>query len=151
MSDNLRTKAGQRYSQARDSAGKALEASRAKVRQGAAATRDTARAARQKAAQGLEGNPLAALAGGLAIGAIIAAFLPRTQREKKMLGPVSRSVKSTAKTAAKVAGNVAKAELVALGVSGDAARKQVRDLAGKIGKAATTAGKAATKTVRKDQ
>ncbi len=139
MTDDLRKKAG-----------KALEAGRSTLTKGAAATRSGARRARDTATKGLEGNPLTALAGGLAVGAFVAALLPRTAREKKIMGPVSRSVKSTAKSAAKVAGNVAKAELIALGVSSDAARKQVRTLAGKIGKAATTAGKAATKTVRKD-
>lgn len=139
MTDDLRKKAG-----------KALNAGRKTLNKGAQATRDSALRARTKATQGLEGNPLTALAGGLAIGAIIAALLPRTAREKKIMGPVSRSVKSTAKTAAKVAGSVAKAELVALGVSSDAARRQVRTLADKVGKAATKAGKAATKSVRKD-
>lgn len=140
MTDDLRKKAG-----------KALNAGRQTLNKGAQATRKGAQRARTKATQGLEGNPLTALAGGLALGAIIAALLPRTAREKKIMGPVSRSVKSSAKTAAKVASNVAKAELVALGVSSDAARRQVRTLADKVGKAASKAGKAATKSVRKDK
>ncbi|MFM1983509.1 MAG: hypothetical protein RJB22_2228 [Pseudomonadota bacterium] len=173
MTDNLRSKASERYAQARTKAGQALsegraragqaltegraragqalDVSRERARETAAATRARAVQARDKAAQGLKGNPLAAVAGGLAVGAIIAALLPRTAREKKLVGPVSRSVKNTARTAAKVAGTVAKAELVALGVSGDTARKQVRDLAGKIGKAASSAGEAAVKTVRKEK
>lgn len=162
MADTLRTKASERYSQARAKAEQALSTSRAKageavaagrtrVRESAVATAERAKAARAKASQGLESNPLAAVAGGLAIGAIIAALLPRTARENRIVGPVSRSVKSTARTAAKVAGNVAKAELIALGVSQDAARQGVRALAGKIGKAATSAGTAAAKTVRKEQ
>lgn len=151
MTDSLRTKATETYAQARNKAEQALETGRTKLRDGAAATRERAQAARNKARDGLAGNPLTAVAGGLALGAIFAALLPKTQREKRLMGPVSRSVKSTAKTAAKVAGNVAKAELVALGVSSDAARKQVRTLAGKIGKAASTAGQAAAKTVRKEK
>lgn len=151
MTDSLRTKATQTYAQARSKAEKALDTGRTKIRDGAAVTRVRAQAARKKAQDGLVGNPLTAVAGGLALGAIFAALLPKTQREKRLMGPVSRSVKSTAKTAAKVAGSVAKAELVALGVSSDAARKQVRDLAGKIGKAASSAGQAAAKTVRKDK
>lgn len=151
MTDSLRSKATETYTQARTKAEKALDAGRTKLRDGAAATRVRAQAAREKARDGLSGNPLTAVAGGLALGAIIAALLPKTQRERRLVGPVSRSVKSTAKTAAKVASNVAKAELVALGVSSDAARKQVRELAGKIGKAASSAGEAAAKTVRKEK
>jgi ElaB/YqjD/DUF883 family membrane-anchored ribosome-binding protein len=151
MAENLRTKATERYAQAREKAGAALETGKTRVRQGAIATRDRASKAKAKASQGFENNPLGAVAGGLAIGAIIAALLPRSARETKLMGPVSRSVKATARTAAKVAGNVAKAELIALGVSGDAARQQVRELAGKIGKAASSAGSAAAKTVRKDK
>ena len=162
MTDSLRSKATETYAQARRKAEKALSTSRSKaeqalstgrskLRDGASATRVRAKAAQEKARNGLSSNPLTAVAGGLALGAIIAALLPKTQREKRLMGSVSRSVKSTAKRAAKVASGVAKAELIALGVSSDAARKQVRDLAGKIGKAASTAGQAAAKTVRKDK
>jgi ElaB/YqjD/DUF883 family membrane-anchored ribosome-binding protein len=169
MTDNLRAKASERYNQARgkaedalatgrakasearEKANEALTVGREKVRETAAATRERARAAAQKTGESLESNPLAAVAGGLAIGAVIAAMLPRTARENKLLGPVSRSVRATAKTATKVAGNVAKAELVGLGVSSETARKQVRTLAGKLGKAASTASAAAVKTVRKDK
>lgn len=151
MTDSLRNKATETYTQARTKAEKALDVSRTKLRDGAAATRVRAKAAQEKARNGLSGNPLTAVVGGLALGAIIAALLPKTQRERRLVGPVSRSVKSSAKTAAKVAGNVAKAELIALGVSGDAARKQVRELAGKISKAASSASEAAVKTVRKDK
>lgn len=161
MADNIRSKASERYTQARDKAGnvlstsrakagEALKASKARVRDSKAAAAERARLAREKAAEQMESNPLAAVAGGLAVGAIIAALLPRTARENRLVGPVSRSVKATARTAAKVAGNVAKVELIALGVSQDAARQQVRELASKIGKAATSAGSAAAKTVRKD-
>ena len=160
MTDNLRSKASARYndvrgkaeqalSTGRAKAEEALETSRARARETAAATRERARVAAQKTSEQLEGNPLAAVAGGLVIGAIIAAALPRTARETKLAGPVGRGVRKTAKAATKVAGDVAKAELVALGLTSDAARQTARELAGKIGKAATTAGTAAAKSVRK--
>ena len=116
MTDDLRSKASERYNQARGKAeealatgrakagearakaSEALTASREKARETAAATRERARAAAQKTGESLESNPLAAVAGGIAIGAIIAAMLPRTARENKLLGPVSRSVRATAKT-----------------------------------------------------
>lgn len=160
MTDNLRAKAGARYNDVRSKAEQAITTSKAKAhdaletgkvraKETAAVTREKAKVAAQKTSQQLDSNPLAAIAGGLAIGAIIAAALPRTARETRIVGPVGRSVRKTAKAAAKVAGDVAKAEFIALGLTSDAARQTARDLAGKIGKAATTAGTAAAKTVRK--
>lgn len=154
MTDTLRSKASERYAQAREKAGQTLSNSRARaseiIETGRTRARERAANVKEQTSRQLETNPLAAIAGGLAIGALLAALLPRTARENKIVGPVSRNVKSTARTAAKVAGNVAKAELIALGVNSDAARQQVRNLAGKIGKAASSAGNAAAKTVRKD-
>ena len=160
MTDNLRSKASARYNDVRGKAeqalatGKtkahdALEAGKVRAKETAAVTREKAKVAAQTTSQQLDSNPLAAIAGGLAIGAIIAAALPRTARETKIAGPVGRSVRKTAKAAAKVDGDVAKAELFALGLTSDAARQTARELAGKIGKAATTAGTAAAKTIRK--
>jgi len=160
MTDNLRSKASARYNDVRGKAEEALTAGRtkahdaletgkARAKETAAATREKAKAAVQTTSQQLDSNPLAAVAGGLVIGAIIAAALPRTARETRIACPVGRSVRNTAKAAAKVAGDVAKAELFALGLTSDAARQTARALAGKIGKAATTAGTAAAKTIRK--
>ena len=154
MADTLRSKASEHYTKARKKAAKALAEGRSKAVEtldtGAKRARRRAEDAKQRTARGVDANPLAAVAGGLAIGALLASLLPRTAREDKYIGPVSRTVKSTAKGAAKVAGTVAKAEMIALGVNSGTARQQVRDLAGKIGKAATSARTAAVKTLCKD-
>ena len=51
-----------------------------------------ASAATAKAGDEIDEAPLIALAGGLAVGVLLAAFLPRTEREDKLLGPsASRS------------------------------------------------------------
>ncbi len=154
MADTLRSKASEHYSKARQKAANALTEGRNKAIEaldtGTKRVRNSSEDAKQRATRGVDANPLAAVAGGLAIGAILAALLPRTARENKYIGPASRTVKSTAKTAAKVAGTVAKAEMIALGVNSGTARRQVHDLAGKIGKAAASARTAAVKTLRKD-
>ena len=154
MTDALRSKANEYYARARKKAADALAEGRSKASNtldtGAMRVRHSAEDAKQRTARSVEANPLTAVAGGLAIGAFLAALLPRTARENKYVGPVSRAVKSTAKGAAKVAGTVAKAEMIALGVNSGTARRQVRDLAGKISKAATSARTAAVKTLRKD-
>ena len=90
MTDNLRSKASARYNDVRGKAeqalatGKtkahdALEAGKVRAKETAAVTREKAKIAAQTTSQQLDSNPLAAIAGGLAIGAIIAAALPRTE------------------------------------------------------------------------
>jgi hypothetical protein len=99
--------------------------------------------------ESLEKNPIAALVGGLALGAIAAALLPKTKRESDMLGKASSKVRTTASSAAKAARDAGKDQLDALGLNSSAARDQLRGVIEKIGQAASTASKAATDAVRK--
>lgn len=48
----------------------------------------------------IQSNPVLAIAGGLAIGAILGAVLPRTRREEELLGDVGHRVTDAAKEAA---------------------------------------------------
>lgn len=105
--------------------------------------------AKTKTNESLEKNPIAALVGGLAIGAIAAALLPKTKRESDMLGSASNKVRSGASAAAKAARDAGKEQLDALGLNSGAARDQLRSVIDKIGQAAATASKAATDAVRK--
>jgi ElaB/YqjD/DUF883 family membrane-anchored ribosome-binding protein len=129
----------------------AATANRAKqqAENAAASTRANARKAAAKTTEGVEKNPLAAIAGGLAIGAIVAALLPRTARENKLVGSVGNKVRSTASSAAQSARETAKEQLDTLGVNADAAKGQLRDLVSKISEAATSAGSAAADAIRK--
>jgi ElaB/YqjD/DUF883 family membrane-anchored ribosome-binding protein len=129
----------------------AVTANRAKqqAENAAASTRANARKAAAKTTEGVEKNPLAAIAGGLAIGAIVAALLPRTARENKLVGSVGNKVRSTASSAAQSARETAKEQLDTLGVNADAAKGQLRDLVSKISEAATSAGSAAADAIRK--
>jgi len=52
--------------------------------------------ARDRATDTLGEAPLLALAGGIAAGALIAALLPRTQTETRLVKPTARRVKETA-------------------------------------------------------
>jgi ElaB/YqjD/DUF883 family membrane-anchored ribosome-binding protein len=160
MANSLRDKANARYSQARDKANDAyatgrekaeaaLATSKAKAADAAKATRAGAKTAAAKTVDSVERNPLAALVGGLALGAIAAALLPRTAREDKLVGKVGSKVRNTAKAAASNARAAAKDQLSDLGVSPGAAKDQLRDLVSKVGQAASTAGSAAAKTLRK--
>jgi hypothetical protein len=67
--------------------------------------------ARTRATDALEEAPLIALAGGLAAGALIAALLPRSRTEDKLLRPVANRAKEAARAAAVAAvGTVRKGE-----------------------------------------
>ncbi|MDP9414536.1 MAG: hypothetical protein M3Q08_10695 [Pseudomonadota bacterium] len=65
--------------------------------------RERASGATRQTAQRVETNPLVAVAGGLAVGAILGAILPRTEREMQALGSVGHIVTDAAREAANTA------------------------------------------------
>ena len=87
----------------------------------AASARDTASQARMKTADGVDANPIAALIGGLALGALAAAVLPRTRKEEELLGPVGAKINDRARTAAQSAMEAGQNKLDELGISKDSA------------------------------
>lgn len=149
MANNLKDKASARYSEVREKAGAAAKTAKMKAEKTAASTKAGAKKAAKKTVDSVEANPLAALIGGLAVGAIAAALLPRTRREDELVGKVGKKIRATASTAAKNARQTAKDQLDTLGVNANAARGQIRDLANKIGQAAAEATSAATDTIKK--
>ncbi|WCT73581.1 hypothetical protein PQ455_18550 [Sphingomonas naphthae] len=101
-----------------------------------------------KAASGIEANPVIALAGGLALGVIAGALLPRTARETELLGGVGGQINTAAKAAFEAGKAEGKSQIGALGFSGDAAREQVSKLASSAGEVASAIGAAALKAAR---
>ena len=59
------------------------------------ADQSTIDAATARATETLDTNPLGVLAGGLALGAIAGALLPRTDREKELMRPVGAKLGAT--------------------------------------------------------
>ena len=108
-------------------------------------TRDTAREAARRAAEGIEANPLSVLVGGVALGVLAGALIPRTEQEGKLLGPVGKRLTDTATGAVQAARDAGKAELDTLGLNKDAARDQVGKLIDGVIKALSSAGAAAAK------
>jgi len=88
-------------------------------------------------------NPLAVVAGGIAIGLAAGALLPRTKRETELLGPVGKRINGAAVGAAEAARDAAKAELGSFPLSKQAARAQVTKLLDQVGKAMSAGGEAA--------
>jgi ElaB/YqjD/DUF883 family membrane-anchored ribosome-binding protein len=120
------------YRSAKDAAGKAVET-----------TRDAARDAVTLTAQTAGANPIAMLAGGIAVGMLAGAFLPNSEQEARLLGPVGKRLTDTAKGAAAAAKDAGKAELDGLGLNREAAREQVGKVIDGVLKALVSAGTAA--------
>jgi hypothetical protein len=97
----------------------------------------------QRLIQGIEANPLAVVAGGLALGAVAGAILPRSQRERDLLAPVGVKLGGALTAAVAAAREAGQGELDNAGINRDAARDQVRSLVDGLLKAASSAGTAA--------
>lgn len=109
----------------RSRAAEAYEASRARTRATFAGVRERAADAGRWTGEEISANPMAAIAGGFAVGALVAAMLPRTERESELLGSVGTRINDAAREATRSAV--------------DAGRQQVEELtesaATKVGEA----------------
>lgn len=119
---------------------------------GAAAPRRKSISVRAKAAandagtrilEGVESNPMAVLAGGIAIGLFAGALLPRTRLEGEYLGPLGAKLNEGARTAASAAKTAGQAELAAAGLSRVGANEQLGKVLEALGGALRSAGEAA--------
>lgn len=118
--------------QARETATHAIESAR-----------DAAGKAAQQTAATLESNPVGVLVAGLALGALVAAVLPRSQREKELLAPVGRRLAASAAAAIAAAKDAGRQELEQAGLTKSAATDRVHSLVEQVTRAAQTAGTAA--------
>ncbi len=95
----------------------------------------------RKTSQGIDSNPVAAVVGGLAIGAIVAALLPRTSREDEMLGPVGRKITDSAREAARAAKEAGRGQLDELGLSRDGLQGKLNEFTDRaVGAVKSSAG-----------
>jgi hypothetical protein len=104
--------------------------------------------ARERTADSLAEAPFVALAGGLAAGALLAALLPRTDTETRLVRPTARRVKESARTALEAARTTGTQHLDELGISREKGEETIRNLLGGLGDAARASARAATDAVR---
>ncbi len=102
----------------------------------------------QATVQALEENPLAAIAGAVAIGAVAAAFIPATRRELEALGPLAERVREAAGVAFHAAQVAGLGELTAGGLTMAAASDGFGGIVGKFIKAASASTEAAASSIR---
>lgn len=105
-------------------------------------------AAKKKTSETMENSPLSLVAGGIAIGAIVAALLPKTEREKKILGNASRKVADGARNAANAAKAAGAAHMAEVGLDNEHLRKQAKDIFQKGYETARSATQAAQDSIK---
>lgn len=104
--------------------------------------------ARERASDTFGEAPLLALAGGMAAGALIAALLPRTQTEARLVGPTARRAKDSARAALSAARDTGTQRLGEMGLSRDRAEETIRSLLSDVAQAAKDSGQAALDAAR---
>jgi hypothetical protein len=111
--------------------------------------RDRVSNAGRRAGETLEEAPLIVLAAGLAAGAAIAALLPRSRAEDKLLKPVTDRAKETARTAVQAAKDAGQDRLDELGLTRQKGSDTIRSIIEGAGEAARASAQAAIGTVRR--
>jgi creatinine amidohydrolase/Fe(II)-dependent formamide hydrolase-like protein len=104
--------------------------------------------ARNRASESLDEAPLIALAGGLAAGALIAALLPRTRTEERLVRPYANRAKETARSAARAAKDAGRGRLDELGLTKDKGKDAVRSIIDGAREAVRASAQAAAGSVR---
>ena len=110
--------------------------------------RDSVSGAGRRAAGTLGEAPLIALAGGLAAGALIAALLPRTDSETRLVRPTAKRVKDTARAAYNAARDTGGDRLNALGLNREKGEETIRSLLEGVTDAVKASGQAALDAAR---
>jgi ElaB/YqjD/DUF883 family membrane-anchored ribosome-binding protein len=152
LSDNIKTAsnvAKEAGATAKRGASAAVNKSKAAASRSVETSKALAKKAGDTTSQTIDKNPLAILAGGLAIGAIAALLIPATKREQKALGKAGKKINKTAKRAFDAAKSAGKDKVDSLGLNQDSLRDQFRDLVNKASEAVKAASKAAADEARK--
>lgn len=114
------------YGGARETLTDTYEGARESVSAAYDATREKASEVKRRTADGIDENPLVALVGGIALGAVAAAVLPRTRREIEALGPIGTKLNGAAREAVDKVRSAGKEKIGELGL--DRAKDTVRKL-----------------------
>lgn len=127
---SIRDRAGDVYDSARTAAVDAYDSARERASQ-----------VRAKTSDGIDEAPLIALAGGLAVGVLLAALLPRTEREDKLLGPIGGRITGSAREAVEAAKDAGREKLNELNLTRDAGSSALQTIIKGVSEAALGAVK----------
>lgn len=110
--------------------------------------RDGVAEAGRRATEGIDEAPLIAIAAGLAAGALLAALLPRSATETRLLRPTTNRLTDTAKAAAAAAKEAGTSRLAELGLTREKGAKTLRSIFDGAGDAARKSADAALSAAR---
>ena len=113
--------------------------------------RDRVSNAGRRAGETLEEAPLLVLAAGIAAGAAIAALLPQSRTEDRLLRPVTDRARETAKTAVRAAKDAGQSRLDELGLTRQKGSDAIRSILEGASDAAKASTQAALGTVRREK
>jgi len=147
----VKSKAGEKIGSAKNRASEAYGSARERTSAAYDTARERASRAKQRTSDGIDSSPVGALVGGLALGALIAAVLPKSRREEELLGSYGKRINDTAKEAARAAKDAGRGKLDELGLNQETAKQKLGDIASKAGEAARTSATAAAQTVKGSQ
>lgn len=125
----------------RDRAGNLIDGARTRAVDAYDSAREKASEARAVAGDGIEEAPLIALAGGLAVGVLLGALLPRTEQEARLLGPIGERITGSAKNAVEAAKEAGRDKLAELNLTRDAGSSAIQTLVKGVSEAALGAVK----------
>jgi ElaB/YqjD/DUF883 family membrane-anchored ribosome-binding protein len=146
--DSAKAKTARSSAAARQKASVAFEKGKDAAATGVEQSKVTARQAKAKTIESVDKSPLAIILGGIAIGAIVGALLPRTERETKVLGKAGKKLNKKARKIAEAAKVAGMSQVDTLGLNGEAMRAQFRELVSKAALAVKAAGQAATEAAK---
>ena len=107
---------------------------------------DKLQGARGSATDAIATNPLAVLAGGLAVGVVAGALIPRSERERSALDPIGRRLSEGAAAALAATKETGKERLTASLFSKDVAQESAQKIIHSAVTAAKEAGSSAGET-----
>lgn len=105
----------------------------------------------KRATDGIDEAPLIALAAGLAAGALLAALLPRTQSETRLLRPTADKLTGTARAAAEAAREAGTSRLAELGLTREKGAETLRSIFEGASDAAKISANAALSAAREHE
>lgn len=136
---NRRGRVRETASSARNKASETYKSARERTSAAYGSARERAGRASQRTSETLESNPMGALFGGLALGALMAALLPKTRREEEVLGPYGRRINDRAREAARAAKEAGVSKLDELGYNRENAKQKAQSLRGDAKEVASAA------------
>jgi len=147
-SPTLRNRANEAHGTARERAVETYGSARERAIEAYDSARERASDARARAGKGIDELPLLALGGGMALGALIGALLPKTKTEERMLGGVGGRLTDAARSASAAAKEAGREKLAELNITQEAGKGAIQNLIDGITEAARSSGQAAIGAVR---